>query len=175
MKKIKMIFVMLFMIISGLMVGCGPINDIIEDLENSSSATGGKMGLEIIRCINEKDSEGLKGMFCGRIKNFSNIDAEIENLFDVIDKPIISHDPILVGGEKITHDGKIEKDFIAAGMRNVCLDGDDGVYYISFNALRVAESEDRVGISYIGVYDSEVVEKNGGYKLICSVGDCIRG
>ena len=94
MKKIKIIFVMLFMIISGLMVGCGPINDIIEDLENSSSATGGKMGLKIIRCINEKDSEGLKDMFCGRIKNFSNIDAEIENLFDVIDKPIISHDPI---------------------------------------------------------------------------------
>jgi len=175
MKKVKMICAMFFAVICGLMVGCGPIKDIIEDLENSSSATGGKMGLEIIRCINEKDSEGLKDMFCGRIKNFSNIDAEIENLFDVIDKPIISHDPILVGGEKITHDGKIEKDFIAAGMRNVCLDCDDGVYYISFNALRVAESEDRVGVSYVGVYDSEVVKKNGGNKLICSVGDCIRG
>lgn len=174
MKKTKMIYVIWFMIICGLMVGCRPFNDIIEDLENSSSAEGSKMGLEIIRCINEKDSDGLKEMFCEHIKSSNDIDCEIENMFDVMDKPIINHDPILIGGEKITHDGEIKKDFIAAGVSNVCLDGDNAVYYISFNALTVADSNDLVGVSYIGLYDSNVTEDNGGYKLICSVGSPIR-
>ena len=48
--------------ICGLMVGCRPINDIKEELENSSSAVGGKIGLEILRCFNERDSESLKEM-----------------------------------------------------------------------------------------------------------------
>lgn len=42
-----------------------------EKLENSPSAVGGRTGLEILRCFNEKDSEALKGLFCDYVKNLT--------------------------------------------------------------------------------------------------------
>lgn len=69
-------------------------------MENSQSAVGSKNGLEIIRCLNEHDSEALKGLFCERIKRTHDLDSEIENAFGVFDTPITKFDPIGVGGEK---------------------------------------------------------------------------
>lgn len=161
MKKIKMIFVILFMIISGLMVGCRPINDIKEELENSSSAVGGKVGLEILRCFNEYDSESLKEMYSTFIKNTHDLDSEIEEAFTVIDGEIVSYDNFIIGGEKNRLEGETVYSDISCTIP-VKTSNDENfdicIFYIS-----VCKNENKIGLKMVSIFKED--------ELICTIGE----
>lgn len=152
-------------IISYLFSGCGRFfSDLDEYLESSRSKIGGDMGLEILRCFSEKDTEGLKKMFCGYIKNTHDLDSEIEKAFTVINKPIISHKPIQIGGEEYLDDGVITKSRISTTIDDVTI-SDKEKYDIFFAAYLVTNKGDNlIGVSVIDIYDDN-------NKLICSIGE----
>ncbi|MDE7293505.1 MAG: DUF5104 domain-containing protein [Oscillospiraceae bacterium] len=134
-----------------------------EKLENSQSAVGGRMGLEILHCFNEKDSEGLKEMFCDLIKNTHDLDSEIEEAFAVIDKPIISYRPFQIGGEEYRREGVITKSWISADIQNVKISEEER-YDVVFSANLVTGKGDVfIGVDRIAIYDDND-------NLICTIG-----
>lgn len=139
---------------------------IAEGLENSQSAVGGRMGLEILRCFSERDSEGFKELFCDLIKNTHDLDSEIEEAFAVIDKPIISHRPIQIGGEEYRRKGVIIKSRISTNIYDVTI-SEEEKYDIFFAAYLVTDKGDNlIGLSVIDIYDDN-------NNLICSIGTCM--
>lgn len=172
MKKVIKGFVAVTLLISGLLIisflfsGCGHfLSELDERLENSQSAVGGKMGVEILRCFSEKDSEGLKEMFCSRIKNTHDLDSEIEEAFAVIDKPIISHEPFSIGGEESVRDGDVTESYIYSTIHDVVV-SEGKKYDVFFSAYLVKNKEDMIGVTRIKIYDDN-------HNLICIIGESI--
>lgn len=51
--------------------------------------------VEIINCIEQKDAETLKSLFCSYIiNNYSDLDAKIEEVFEFFDGKIVSYDDL---------------------------------------------------------------------------------
>lgn len=66
--------------------GCG-IKDKIANYIEDNNASATEQSREIMRCIKEKDKEGLKVLFCDKIKNNADydLDAQIDEMFGFID------------------------------------------------------------------------------------------
>ena len=159
-KSIACFFIIILLV--GTFSGCRLIDDIADDLENSQSAVGGKNGLEIIRCLNEHDSEALKELFCELMKRTHDLDSEIENAFGVFDTPITKFDPILVGGEKKNRDGVIIYNYASSSIHNVV--SGEKTYTIFLSTYIVNENKNLVGVTCIDIY-------NADDELICSIGE----
>lgn len=159
MKKIKMICAMFLAVICGLMVGCGAI---IEDLEDSSSAVGGKIGFEILRCFNEHDSETLKDMFCPYVQRTHDLDSEIAEAFEIIDNEIISYGNFISGGETLYEEGNIIYKDITCRMPIKMTNNEK--YNICFFYMETNKNENLVGIKRISIYNEEPD------TLLCIVG-----
>lgn len=64
-----------------------------EDLDkHNPNANNEKIGTEIIRCFKEKDTEGLKSMFCSKISNSHDLDSEISAAMDFMEGEIESYE-----------------------------------------------------------------------------------
>lgn len=55
-------------------------------VDNNKMITKNKTGNEIIRCIIEKDKEGLNNLFCKKIKDTDYLNNQIDFIFNYIDK-----------------------------------------------------------------------------------------
>ena len=86
-KKILRIF--LSLIISVSLTGCGLIrgvkNQIDNFAENNEPSRIYEMSSEIMRCIDEKDKEGMKQLFCEKIRESEDFDQQIDSIFEFID------------------------------------------------------------------------------------------
>ena len=161
MKKIKKICAIFLAAICGLMVGCRPINDIKEELENSSSAVGGKVGLEILRCFNEYDSESLKEMYSTFIKNTHDLDSEIEEAFTVIDGEIVSYDNFIIGGEKNRLEG--EPVYSDVSCTIPVKTSNDENFDICIFYIAVCKNENKIGLKMVSIFKED--------ELICTIGE----
>jgi len=161
------LIVIVLIMISGLFCGCQRfVSDMKDSLENSQSGVGGEMGLEIIRCLSDKESEALKDMFCLRIKNSHDLDEEIKYAFSIIDSSIISHDTFQIGGQESWREGDKVRSYIGSTIDNVTLSNDEK-YSIFFSAYIVNNKHnDLIGVTCIDIY-------NNDHELICSVGEQI--
>ena len=69
---------------------------------------------EIIRCLEEKDSDTLKSMFCEKLlDNYENIDEDIEQAMVFFQGNIISYGNVLYGDDDSFRNGECVK-FIAS-------------------------------------------------------------
>lgn len=109
---------------------------------------------EIIRCFNEKDSDGLKNMFCETVKKSKNLDKQIADAFDIIDGKIVSYDYLIGSESKSVDKGKITKLEVYPIIRPLVL-SNGKEYELYFYSFLIHEKENNVGISEIVICDSD--------------------
>ena len=118
----------------------------------------------IIICIQNKNSERLKSLFCDEIKSRDSIDSEIENLFNFIDGEIISYDEFTVLGQSknSTPEG-IEEEGICGNIHNIKTDTGKNysLYFYSYHINK--EDEDSVGVTDVTIFDEDTYDPEEGY------------
>lgn len=117
---------------------------------------------EIIRCLEEKDNESLKNMFCSKtLSGYSALNDEINEAMKFFEGQVISHDNFQYPSGAKKEKGKwVEYDY-SPYMDNIKTDKNK-TYNIKFYLITVYEAEtERVGISEISVKD-----ENGKQCLI---------
>lgn len=118
----------------------------------------------IIICIQNKDSERLKSLFCEEIKNRDSIDSEIEKLFNFIDGEIISYDePYVSGHSKSTTPEGIEMLGVGGNIYNIKTDTGKNyvLYFYSYHINK--EDEDSVGVTIVTIFDEDTYDPEEGY------------
>lgn len=112
-----------------------------------------KKAEEIFNIINEKNAEKLKALFSADVKNtVSDLDEQIQILFDYIDEPIIDYDEGLDGGGSHTDKGEVlEKDL----STTIVFYTESKDYYLWMTYNLADENDDKVGLDYICFADKE--------------------
>ncbi len=141
--------------------GCRLIDDISNELENSSSKKGGEIGFEILRCFNERDSESLKEMYSTFIKNTHDLDSEIEEAFTVIDGEIVSYDNFIIGGEKNRLEGETVYSDISCTIP--VKTSNDENFDICIFYIAVCKNENKIGLKMVSIFKED--------ELICTIGE----
>ena len=140
-----------------LLLGTGCIN---EDTE------GNKIGDEIIRCLNEDDTEGLKDVFCAETQTSTDLDNQIEAGMDFFDGKVDSHfDAGVDGGESVTNGETVEQHYTIDYYE---LKTDTGKLYevICEGYFISEENPDKVGVSIINIVDED--------GNVCKIGEWIK-
>lgn len=148
MKKIFALITVILLSVS-LFVGC-------ETKPNKQ-----ELAEEIIRCFEEKDSDGLKSVFCEEIQNMHSLDEEIRSAFDYIDGDIIDYNIEQGSDGKSVDDGKITKREFNIQIRNIKTTTQNE-YLISFAYMSLnADNPEKIGISKlsVGTYDGKYVNQ----------------
>jgi hypothetical protein len=127
------------------------------------------LSAEIIRCFNEKDSEGLKSLFCTNTQNYYNMDSEILNTFNCYNGVSESYSVKYASRAGDAYkDGKMYDEHFRPKITNIVTDTGN-IYSIEFTAYSVHDYDPGwVGIGVIVLYDSEenVIAVIGGYDWI---------
>ena len=112
--------------------------------------------VEILRCFDEKDAEGLKSLFCQYSQDNPNISKEIEDAFDFYKGKSVSFKFAYNGGVAGSwRDGKAVDEHVTPEMENITTDLGN-IYRILYSEyLTYKEDEKRVGITFILLYDEE--------------------
>lgn len=156
MKKIflKILIIALTVII---MAGCS-----VSDLEKKAEAldtlvylyttpSGVETAKEVLRCFNEKDSDGLKSLFCKAISPES-LDKQIEKAFNCFKGNYVSHLSISASSSKSVREGKIVKYHTSPFIWKIKTD-ENTAYDIIIYMYRVNDKNpDYIGISMISLY-----------------------
>lgn len=119
---------------------------------------------EIIRCLEEKDKESLKNIFCSKtLSGYSDLNDEIDKAMNFFEGQAVSYDNFQYPSGSKKENGKwVEYDF-SPYMNNIKTDKNK-TYNIKFYLITVYEAEpERVGVSEISITDEN------GEK--CLIGD----
>jgi len=136
----------------------------------SSSITAKEQCDEIVRCLNEKDSEALESMFCNTVTSSESTDIEqqIESAFILLaDEKIVSYE-IITGSESTsTDDGEITKLEIYPIIRPAVLSNDDEYEIYFYSYIINKKNVNNEGISEITICDKNDNEyKMGNVSLV---------
>lgn len=143
MKKITFL-ILLITITLCFLVGCN------KNYVNQTEV-GTEMSNEILRCLNEKDTEALKGLFCKYTSENSNLDMEIKGAYSFINGEIESHDEFLISGGRSFDDGILTDSHIIPVIKNIKTANGD-IFKITYLAYIVcADNEDYIGVQYITI------------------------
>lgn len=102
-KRICSIFILLA--VCFLMCSCKntseDTNKVKDEIEN--------MSMEIVRCLRDGDKEGFKDLFCERVRNIENYDAQVDRLFEYFEckEYISSSFDVTKGSEKIMKNDEV--------------------------------------------------------------------
>ncbi len=158
---VKKFFLCLFLTIS--LVACAPQNKIFVQ-ESEDTYTAKEYCENVLRCLEEKDEQGLKNMFCEKITlNSSTLDDEIEKAMTFFDGNIESYQNPLYPSNKSIREGICTEYSVSPSIHKIQTDlGKE--YDIKFYCNIIdTEHSDRVGISEI------VISCNGTKEV--KVGD----
>ena len=150
----KLLTIILFLIITLTVSGCMFIKDKTKSKAYDKS-------VEIIRCFDEEDAEGLKKLFCEHTQASSDIDKEIEEAFALYDGKSESFKFAYNGGVSGSwRDGKAVDEHISPNIEEITTDLDN-VYLICYHEyLTYVKDEKCVGITYIRIFNEETDEMN---------------
>ena len=157
--KIKKIISGFMFFTLALFQGCGSSNEYItpDKIAKNQSET-------IIRCVKDKDIEGLKEILCERLKEKDDIDTQIQELFDFVDGDIISYDNPrggVRGGETTPEETILKR--TGGEIRNIVTDTERH-YLIDFEAYVINKgNEDYIGVSSISISDEDAYDQETGY------------
>ncbi len=122
---------------------------------------------EIVRCFEERDSEGLKELFCAKVKKstLGELDNQITAFFDRLGtETIVSYSWSAGGRETSYRKGKITSQESTPDIE-IDLSNGDKIYLFYWWYQINDEDPDEIGISQITItynYDAESEEK---YKI----------
>ncbi len=146
MKKIVSIFLLLI----SIMVLCSCNSD-----APSESQIGYELALEVLRCLDEEDTESLKSLFCEEIQNTHNLDEEIKEAMEYYDGKTVEYSNIQIGGGDSMRDGKIVKLGVVPVVRNIETDAQRKYKIAIHSYLIYEEKQNLVGITYINIIDED--------------------
>ena len=118
---------------------------------------------EIIRCLEEKDSDTLKNMFCEKLlNNYENIDEDIEQAMVFFQGNITSYGNVLYGDDDSFINGECVK-FSASPIIDPITTDSGKEYSIVYNEHIIdVENPEKIGISYIEICD----ENNNSCQIL---------
>ncbi len=146
MKKILCVILLIINMVS--MCGCanGAPNEFKE---------GKSLALEVLRCLDEEDTESLKSLFCEEVQSTHNLDEEIKEAMEYYDGKTVEYRNIQIGGGDSVRDGKIVKLDIVPVVRNVETDAQKKYNIAIHSYLIYEEKPSCVGITYINIIDKD--------------------
>ena len=116
--------------------------------------------VEILRCFDEKDVEGLKSFFCQYSQESPNISKEIEDAFDFYKGKSVSFKFAYNGGVAGSwRDGKAIDEHIEPELEDITTDLGQvyRIYYLEY--ITYVKDEKCVGITYMLIFDENTDEK----------------
>ena len=154
MKSYKKILIIVLCVC--LLLGTGCIN---EDTE------GNKIGDEIIRCLNEDDTQGLKDVFCAESQISKDLDDQIQAGMDFFDGKVAQSNAANVDGGESVRDGETIKQDYRIHYNELKTDTGKTYEVICQGFFICEEDTDVVGVSEIDIYDED--------GNVCKIGECI--
>ncbi len=155
MKSYKKILIVL--LATCLLLGTGCIMN--------ETTEGKKIGDEVLRCLNEDDTEGLKDIFCAETQTSTDLDAQIEAGMDFFDGKVTkSYTPLVDGGESVTN-GETDKQDYTIDYLNIKTDTGKTYEVICSGYFICKDNPDVIGVSEIDIYDED--------GNLCKIGECI--
>ena len=133
--------------------GCAMVEALENRKENLKHAE--KISKELIRCINEKDIDGIEQLFNRYSQNEENLRNDIEDFLDHIDGEILDY--IITWGEVSASidDGKWTKQMTETAVENIITDTGTK-YYIDFGEYTIyTEDKDKEGMVYLRLCDED--------------------
>lgn len=128
----------------------------------SPSNEAKKIANQVIKCINDKDAEGLKNLFSKNVIQSYDLDKDIEYLFEIFEGKIISYDDFTSGsGSEITNYGKQTFLTIEPWINNVETDVGK-VYEIGFFVYVINDEKPEM----VGISGLKVIAENGSEYLV---------
>ncbi len=122
-----------------------------------------KTALEVIRCLDNKDAQGLKSLLSESVLLQADIDNQIEELFELYKGQSLSHNEIEQEiAASSSNEGRYIYKSIRITVRNLIIDTDTNKKYILDLYYVLVDNENplRVGLSEIIFKDSK------GYPLL---------
>ena len=142
--------------------GCA-VSQVLENkADNQKHAE--EVSKELIRCINERDLDGIEQMFNQYSRNEKKLRKDIEDFLDYIDGEIEDYDFNYRGEiSSSIRDGKWTRQETQTKLENIITDTGKKYYQITFSEYVICTGEkDKEGISILTLHD----ENN---KLLCRI------
>ncbi len=139
-----------------LLLGTGCINEETE---------GQKIGDEVLRCLGEDDTQGLKDVFCAESQTSKDLENQIQVGMDFFDGKDTSHFDAAVGGGESVRDGETVEQYYGIHYNNLKTDTGKTYTVICDGYFICNEDPDRVGVSEIKIIDEDGNE--------CKIGEWI--
>jgi Domain of unknown function (DUF5104) len=150
MKKTVLVFLMILLAL--LVPACKP-GYINQSTESHDQA------VEILRCLDEEDAEGLKNMFCERIATTHDLEEEINSAFEFYQGKSTTFPDLSVGGGYWTVDGEYVDNHLEYSMRDI-ITGEDEQYDIYTHSYLIYKDDPTcVGITYLKIINTETDER----------------
>ena len=112
---------------------------------------------EIIRCLDEDDSEALKKLLSQEVLNRTETDDEIEEIMKTYDGKSFSHDNIRNGiSSSSAHEGKYKQKSIYITAENLVTDTDFICNIDAYYTLVDENDPSKIGIKTICIFDKEL-------------------
>ena len=129
-----------------LLLGTGCIN---EDVE------GNKIGDEIIRCLNEDDTQGLKDVFCAESQTSKDLEDQIQDGMDFFEGEVTDPNEANVDGGESVRDGETVEQHYSIEYYELKTDTGKTYEVICSGYFICKEDPDVVGVTYIDIYDED--------------------
>lgn len=115
---------------------------------------------EILRCLDDNDSDGLRSMFCNKSKAYLTLDKQIQDAMDFFEGRTISYNILLSSGGTSYENGVITSCDIYPFIKDIVTDAQKK-YRIRFCEYIVCkENSDKEGISEI------IIESEDGKECV---------
>lgn len=137
----------------------------------SSGPSPRQVGKDILYCFDNDDAEGLKALFCeATLSRTVNIDAEIENAFELYEGKSIDVGSINAASTKSIRDGKTVKE--TASPCVPVYETDTGKEYVLSATMNIVNKNnpDFVGVSEIRL---QVRNDEDELELIATIGNSL--
>ena len=136
-----------------ILPGCGFNNKPTESQKISDEKS-----IEIVRCFDEKDVNGLKSLFCDKVQTTYNLDDEIQTAFDFYEGKSESYDLNYGGTAGGWDDGECIDEHISPKIENLKTSAGN-TYRIPYHEYVIYKENPKcVGITYIRIYNETTKE-----------------
>lgn len=131
-----------------ILPGCGFNNKPTE-----SQKTSDEKSIEIVRCFDEKDVNGLKSLFCDKVQTTYNLDDEIQTAFDFYEGKSESYDLNYGGTAGGWEDGECIDEHITPSIKNIRTTSEKE-YSIFYTEYTICDyDKKKIGIIYLSLFD----------------------
>ena len=148
----KFLLVLLFLVVS--ITGCS------VRMDNSVTKIADDKANEIIECFNNRDTDGIKELFCDDVRNTVEIDKQIDSFFNDYHGNISNSKVELGHSSEVLNEGKITEKYVSAYIYIETYN--DEKYTIYFAYYHILEKKP----SMEGIYRISITDESSKEFLI---------